>query len=202
MLLANGAPAESYRDDGNRWLFQNANCGWDLPPQAPCAPVLTGGPVVDAVWRRLLDRAGPRGRPPLTDEPDLHLVVDGVRVDAQERRDSIHVFRLPPRPDSVRHRLPRGVPSELGLRPRSPAAGRGAAAGGDPPGRQVHAAGRRRRTADVGFHDYEPAEGLRWTDGYAELPAETFARFDRGAEVMLHLGGTTQYPDYRDRVAA
>ncbi len=42
VLLANGAPAESYRDDGNRWLFQNANSGWNLPPQTPCAPVLTG----------------------------------------------------------------------------------------------------------------------------------------------------------------
>ena len=29
VLLANGAPAESYRDDGNRWLFQNGNTGWD-----------------------------------------------------------------------------------------------------------------------------------------------------------------------------
>jgi hypothetical protein len=26
-LIANGAAAESYRDDGNRWLFQNANSG-------------------------------------------------------------------------------------------------------------------------------------------------------------------------------
>ena len=33
VLLANGAPAESYRDDGNRWLFQNANTGWDLAAQ-------------------------------------------------------------------------------------------------------------------------------------------------------------------------
>ena len=57
---ADGAAAESYRDDGNRWLFRNANAGWHLPPQHPCAPVLTGGPVVDAVWRRLLDRSGPR----------------------------------------------------------------------------------------------------------------------------------------------
>jgi hypothetical protein len=37
ILLANGAPAESYRDDGNRWLFRNANSGWGLPPQEPCA---------------------------------------------------------------------------------------------------------------------------------------------------------------------
>jgi hypothetical protein len=26
-LIANGAAAESYRDDGNCWLFQNANSG-------------------------------------------------------------------------------------------------------------------------------------------------------------------------------
>ena len=81
VLIANGAPAESYRDDGNRWLFQNANAGWHLPPQDPYAPVLTGGPVVDAAWRRLLDRAGPRALPPMTDDPDLHLVVDGARVE-------------------------------------------------------------------------------------------------------------------------
>jgi hypothetical protein len=73
VLLANGAPAESYRDDGNRWLFGNANSGWDLPPKEPCAPVVTGGPVVDAVWQRLLDRAGGPGRMPTTDEPDLIL---------------------------------------------------------------------------------------------------------------------------------
>ena len=62
VLLANGAPAESYRDDGNRWLFQNANSGWHLPPKPTLRPVLTGGPIVDAVWRRLLDRDGPAAR--------------------------------------------------------------------------------------------------------------------------------------------
>jgi hypothetical protein len=46
-----------------------------------------------------------------------------------------------------------------------------------------------------GFHHYEPADRLRWTDGCARLPAEAFARFDKGAEVMLHLGGATRYPD-------
>ena len=60
VLLANGAPAESYRDDGNRWLFQNANSGWGLPPKPPCAPVLTGGPMVDAVWRRCWIAPAPR----------------------------------------------------------------------------------------------------------------------------------------------
>ena len=74
VLLANGAPAESYRDDGNRWLFHNANSGWHLPPREPCAPLMTGGGTVDTVWRRVLDRAGPRPSRPLTDDPDLHLL--------------------------------------------------------------------------------------------------------------------------------
>jgi hypothetical protein len=74
VLIANGVPAESYRDDGNRWLFQNGNAGWTLPPQAPCAPILTGGPIVDDIWQRILGRAGPRRGAPLTDDPDLHLL--------------------------------------------------------------------------------------------------------------------------------
>jgi hypothetical protein len=47
----------------------------------------------------------------------------------------------------------------------------------------------------VGFHEYEADGHLRWTDGHAELPAEAFARFDKGAQVTLYLGGATQYPD-------
>jgi hypothetical protein len=58
VMIADGAAAESYRNDGNRWLFQNHNSGWGLSPQPPCAPVLNSGPVVDAIWRRLLERAG------------------------------------------------------------------------------------------------------------------------------------------------
>ena len=115
VLVANGAPAESYRDDGNRWLFRNANSGWAFPPQEPCAPVLTGGSVVDAVWRRLLDRAGPRPGVPMTDDPDLHLVVDGQRVNAASRHGMLHIFRLDDRPETVRIVSRIGRPQELGL---------------------------------------------------------------------------------------
>jgi Hint domain len=37
VLLANGAPAESYRDDGNRWLFHNANAQWNRAPATALA---------------------------------------------------------------------------------------------------------------------------------------------------------------------
>jgi hypothetical protein len=200
ILIANGVPAESYRDDGNRWLFRNANEGWHLPPQEPYAPVLTGGPVVDAVWRRLLDCAGPRDTLPLTDDPDLHLLIDGIRVDAQERRPSLYVFRLPCRPVSVVLASRVGTPSELGITrdPRSLGVALRRVAIRQGAKFMLFDADDDRLTA--GFHDHEPADNLRWTDGYAELPIEAFAQFNKGAEVTLHLGGATCYPDFGDNL--
>jgi len=194
VLLANGAAAESFRDDGNRWLFQNGYADADWASQEPYAPVLTGGPVVDAVWRRLLDRAGPLVLPPLTDDPDLHLVVDGVRVDPLYRRDAVYGFRLPGRPTSVVVASRAGVPASLGT-VRDPRT-LGVAL------RQVTMRqGARFMLIDAdderlsgGFHGYEPADRLRWTNGAGVLPAGDFARFDAGAEVIVRLGGATQYP--------
>jgi hypothetical protein len=196
VLLANGAPAESYRDDGNRWLFRNANSGWGLPPQEPYAPVLTGGPVVDAVWKRLLDRAGPRKLPPVTDDPDLHLIVDGTRVDIQGRRGPRYFFRLPSRPNSVVIASREAVPTELGIArdPRSLGVALQRVEVRQGARFMLFEAHDERLMA--GFHEYEPADRLRWTNGHAELPAEDFACFDKGAEVMLILGGATRYLDY------
>jgi antigen 43 len=198
LLIANGVPAESYRDDGNRWLFQNANDGWHLPPQEPYAPVLTGGPIVDAAWRRFLDRAGPRDTTPLTNDPDLHLIIDGERLDARECRDGGYIFILPSIPGSVIVASRVGVPSELGTvrDPRSLGVALRRVAIQQGAKYMLIDADDERLTA--GFHGYEPSDRLRWTDGYAELPAEAFARFGQGAVVTLYLGGATQYPDYRD----
>ncbi|HEY2617338.1 MAG TPA: Hint domain-containing protein [Acetobacteraceae bacterium] len=195
VLVANGAPAESYRDDGNRWLFQNANAGWTLPPQPPCAPVLTGGPVVDAAWRRLLERAGPLRGLPLTGNADLHLVVDGERVDAIERRDDMHVFRLNTRPHAVQIRSRAAVPQELGL-------ARDARSLGVALRQIVLAQPRRRSTIDAdaaslidGYHAFEPDNGIRWTDGSATVPADLFTGMSGPCMLMLKLGGSTQYLD-------
>jgi hypothetical protein len=195
VLLADGAPAESYRDDGNRWLFRNANPGWHLPPQEPCAPVLTGGPVVDAVWRRLLDRAGPRPRMPLTGDADLHLVVDGQRCDAVSMSDGRAVFHLPGVPTSVRIGSRSGAPQEFGLsrdpRPLGIGLRRIVVTQGDET-RVLEADDD--RLAD-GFHDFEPDNGWRWTDGDAAVPAALFAGLTGPLECVLNLGGTTCYLD-------
>jgi hypothetical protein len=184
-LLANGAPAESYRDDGNRWLFQNANSGWGLPPKQPYAPVLTGGPVVDMVWRRLLDRAGPRPGLPLTDDPDLHLLVDGRRLDATAGTGDFYIFNLPQAPGGIRIGSRAAVQQELGLArdPRS----LGVAL------RQVVVSQRTRFRAMQaddklladGFHAFEADNGFRWTDGEAVVPAALFVGFTGAFELML-----------------
>ena len=194
VLLANGAPAESYRDDGNRWLFQNGNTGWDQPPKPPCAEVLTGGPIVDALWLRLLDRAGARPRRALTDDPDLHLLVDGRRLDAMQRTDSYYVFALPTlAARCVRIASRAAAPAELGL-------ARDPRVLGIALSRIVVRAGNDFRIVDVtddrlaeGFHGYEADGERRWTDGDALLPIELFTGFGARVEVVLHLCGTTQY---------
>jgi hypothetical protein len=161
--------------------------------------VLTGGPIVDAAWQRFLDRAGPRDTPPLTDDPDLHLIIDGQRVDARERCDGVYIFSLPSAPGSVFVASRAAIPSELGSvrDPRSLGVALRRVAIRQGTKFMLFNAGDERLTK--GFHDYEPSDNLRWTDGHAELPIQAFACFDRGAEVMLHLAGVTRYWDDGDR---
>jgi autotransporter passenger strand-loop-strand repeat protein len=193
VLLANGAPAESYRDDGNRWLFRNANTRWGLPSQAPCAPVLTGGAKVDAVWRRLLNRAGPRGNLPLTGEADLHLLVNGRRLDAMRCVADAHVYSLPDVPAAVRIVSRASAPQELGLArdPRSL---------GVALRRIVVRRGTRFQVVEAsdatladGFHAFEADNGFRWTDGNASVPIELFAGFVGSVEIVLIIASTARY---------
>ena len=195
VLLADGAPAESYPDDGNRWLFRNANAGWNLPPQPPCAPVLTGGPVVDAVWRRLLDRAGPRNRPPLTHAADLHVLFDGRRLDAAEHAGNVYVFHLPSPPKDLRIASRAAVPAELGT-------ARDFRALGVALRRIVVRKGTKFRTIKAddarlsdGFHTFEPDNGFRWTDGGAVVPGKLFEGFTGPLELVLYVGATAAYVD-------
>jgi hypothetical protein len=191
VLLANGAPAESYRDDGNRWLFHNANSGWDQSPKPPCAPVLTGGPVVDAVWFRLLRQAGPGKLLRLTNDADLHLLVDGKRIDALERRSDIHVFRLGTKPHSVCIRSRAAAPQELGV-------ARDPRVLGVAIRRIVLAQPTRECVIEAeelteGYHAFEPDNGIRWTNGDAVVPAKLFTAMNGPGLMMLHLGAGTRY---------
>jgi len=203
ILIANSAPAESYRDDGNRWLFQNANNAWDKQPQAPCALVLTGGAFVDRVWRRLLNRSGPRPGQVLTDDADLHLLVDGRRLDHTRRDGSSYTFCLPAAAGrKVVHIVSRAAaPDELGLA-RDPRvlgiALRNMIVLADVRHRIVEAADDR---LIEGFHGHEPELDIRWTNGDAALPAALFDGFDGRVDLMLQVGCTTRYIATAERVA-
>jgi hypothetical protein len=193
VLLANGTPAESYRDDGNRWMFKNANSGWGLPAKGPCAPVLTGGPVVDAVWRRILDRADPRPGLPLTDDPGMHLIVDGARLEPAMQAGDICMFTIDHGPREVRLASRAAAPQEIGL-------ARDPRCLGVAVRRIVVRQGARFRTFFAqdqrlaqGFHGFEPTCDLRWTDGDAALPPEMFIGFTGPLEVVLLLGSRTRY---------
>ena len=46
----------------------------------------------------------------------------------------------------------------------------------------------------AGFHDFEPDNDLRWTNGDATIPAGLFAGFTAPLELVLRLGASTRYP--------
>ncbi len=130
---------------------------------------------------------------PLTDDPDLHLLVNGQRLEPASRHGGAYVFRLVVRPETVRIASRTAAPQELGLA-RDPrllgVALRGIAL------RQ----GKRFRVTKAvderlieGFHAFERENGLRWTDGDAELPATLFNGFDGAMELVLHVGAAAQY---------
>ncbi len=195
VLIANGAPAESYRDDGNRWLFQNANSGRSQLPKPSCAPVLTGGAIVGAIWQQLLERAGPRIGLPLTDDADLHLWVDGKRIDAIERGANFCAFRLRMAPGSVRIRSRAAIPQELGIARDDRSLGVAIR-------RLVLAQARRQRSIDAasaslidGYYRFEAENGIRWTDGDAAVPAELLLGIGGPCMLTLHIGAATRYID-------
>jgi hypothetical protein len=193
ILVADGAPAESYRDDGNRWTFQNANSAWYEAPKPPCAPVLTGGSVVDQVWRRLLDRCGPQPVWPLTDDADPHLVVDGARVDPILVRDRTYVFELDHATGPVRLVSRASEPAAMGFARDFRTLGiavRWIAVCAGPRSDLMEA---QSGALTGGFHGYEPDAGIRWTDGDADIPACLFDGLTGRRELLVCLGGTTRY---------
>jgi autotransporter-associated beta strand protein len=201
VLIADGAPAESYREDGNRGLFDNPDPPRFTTAETPWfAPVVTGGPELDALWRRLLERSG-FSPPALIDDPDLHLLLDGRRLDAIAYEPAIHPFQgiyrfrieeMPARDLRIasRHIVPALTgtsrdPRRLGVAIRSVLLRDGDGA--------IELAFGSRWFVE-GFHSPELAEGFRWTDGYAQVPQRCLALFDGPFEIMIDVGCTTRYP--------
>ncbi len=110
VLLAEGLPAESYLDTGNRGMFENGGEALVLHPDftvamprretGSCAPFADDAARVEPVWRALQQRALQCGFPSppcieTTSDPELRVAV-GDRLIAPISVDSTrHVFALP-----------------------------------------------------------------------------------------------------------
>jgi hypothetical protein len=181
VLLAEGVPAESYLDTGNRDAFEDAAPGsvqelhpafaaksWD---ERSCLPLVVGGGALTRARQACLAAAAPLGWR-RTREANLHVRVGG-RIIAPEVRGAWHRFHLPAGTAALRLMSRSAVPAEI----EAEAVDHrrlGVAV------RQLMLDGRLVRQTSLrlqaGWHDAEP--GWRWTDGDAVLDCRGRTRLD------------------------
>jgi hypothetical protein len=101
ILIAEGAASESYVDCDNRLMFANGaeyerqHPNDPRPRWAYCAPRLDWeSPELVAIRGRLIEHAATLGHP-LTLDPDLHLVTDGVAIAPVAIGGSCYRFEVP-----------------------------------------------------------------------------------------------------------
>lgn len=112
ILLADGVPAESYVDTGNRSMFQNADTVAMNPdfgpaegrPQVDGITVERSGPVVEALRRRLMQRAEAITNARRVTDAQLHIEVNGQIVRSQPEfvREGVYRFELPAGASAIR----------------------------------------------------------------------------------------------------
>lgn len=113
VLLAEGLPAESYLDTGNRGFFANSDGPLTLHPdltqpglnraEGACAPFVVDEAAVRPIWQRLVERAADLGHAvpglAITTEADLRLLAGGRQIRPIIRptpgRDGVCIFPLP-----------------------------------------------------------------------------------------------------------
>jgi len=116
-LLAEGVEAESFLDTGDRCCFDNADEPRLLHPffevaataerwrTDACAPLAIVPDEVAPLWRHLAERSERLGwqvpTPATVMDPDLHLLVDGRRIQPITDSGSRYVFMLPASATSV-----------------------------------------------------------------------------------------------------
>ena len=193
VILAEGLPAESYLDTGNRGAFANAGGAVTMAPDfalrvwqaEACAPLVTEGPALAAARRRLLARAEALGHVS-TGDAALHVLAAGRPV--HPLTGGTHPrFRLPPGAATLHFVSRSGIPAlmtpdtddhrRLGI----------AIARITLNGTPIHLADPR---LQAGWHGMETdADGgtLRWTDGDAVL---TIAD---GGELEVEVAMTARY---------
>jgi hypothetical protein len=179
ILFANGLPAESYLEMGNRGFFaEECIVGLDALPDSTalthadfCRPFFVDGPVVGAVRARLAAQAESLGWQK-THDMEVHLVVDEVRTDP-DIASGLARFLLPATAKDVTLVSETFVPSNWGT---TDTRSLGIAI------TSLHVADGLTCTRDIpiddvaladGFHSDEAQSGAswRWTNGRLPIPS-------------------------------
>jgi hypothetical protein len=208
VILAQGAPAESYVECDNRQGFHNVREFTELYPEdarpsfSYCLPRLEAGMTeLAAIRERLFERAAVLGYP-TTADPDVHLIVDGAIVAAQSAANGCHLFRLDVPPEEVWVASRCGVPADMTTLSSNDRRSLGVCvhslvlcddhvrieiAHSDPSLRD-------------GFHEDEGAQ--RWTDGRARVPERFLRAFARGFTIEVNcVSALARYPLHPQKLA-
>ena len=127
ILLAEGLPAESYLDTGNRGFFSGTDEPRELYPDCAegtpdrsfrsCAPFVSDDADVQPIWQRLAGRAERLGmdleRRETDRDPDLHVVAQDRTPRAIVRENGRHLFMLSARVPSIRVVSRSGRPTDV-----------------------------------------------------------------------------------------
>ena len=128
ILLAEGLPAESYLNTGNRGFFANSGDPLVLHPDltdetdyptreaGSCAPFVWDEGSVRPVWQRLAERAAalgqPAPQPDTTTDPELRIVAKGRTVRPLYGENGLYIFALPKGATEVRLVSRAGAPTD------------------------------------------------------------------------------------------
>lgn len=113
LILAEGAAAETYLDHGNRSFFANAAVTTlgnpvyrraERDDPAMCLPLLTDREAIAPFWARLARRGAAMAAPAVPPDADLHLWVDGRRIDPIEVVGRRRRFAVPATAGAIRLR--------------------------------------------------------------------------------------------------
>jgi autotransporter passenger strand-loop-strand repeat protein len=197
VILAENLPAESYLDMGNRGFFTETEvavlaAGPDADPAQRthadfCRPYVNSGPVLDGVRAQLATRAEAAGWS-LTNDIDLHLVVDGARIEPVVR-DLVARFHMPAAARDVWLVSPTARPCDTMGSPDTRDLGLTVTALRIDDGLS---APRAVSVSDpllcIGFHALGD-DCRRWTAGRARLPAALWDGFETDFYLRLDLAG-------------
>jgi len=192
VILAEGAPAESYVDCDNRFMFLNGGefatlYPGDTPtPWQFCAPrVEPGSAELSAIRAALRERTEALGDR-LTDDPDLHLIIDGEIIRAHVIDGEVYRFTIPAGSGAIWFASRSAVPAEAKAlsqdQRRLGVAIERIVLRDDDLRTEI---GYGHASLRDGFHEDEG--GHRWTDGMARLPEELLRPFGGEVTIELHL---------------